>query len=309
MAAFRRAPILAIPPSFAENASRTWGEQGRAWIEQLPDLVETCFQRWDLAAAEADFTLSFNFVMAVQTANGAKAVLKLGVPTTDFLSEMTALRVYACAGMCRVLESDPGLGAMLLERVMPGETLLSVDERTAVKAASAIMRRLQRTLPPGWYLPRLVDHWRTATDGLPAKRRGPSPIPAALVEEAEAIYAEIRDRSEPEIVLHGDLHHWNILSAERDGWLAIDPHGVLGPPECEVGAFMLNPNDGRLVRPDARDLLSARLDTFAAELGYDRESMRRAALAYAVLSATWSAEDGSDRWRPAIELATILRSS
>lgn len=302
-------PQFTISPAFGDNAARTWGDAGREWIARLPDLVDLFSGRWGLRRATADFTLSFNFVLAVSRDDGSPAVLKLGVPTTDFLAELTALEVYDGAGMCRVLASDRDAGAMLLERVMPGDTLLERDERTAVRAAAATMRRLQRPLPAGWRLPRLVDHWRTATDGLPDRRGGPSPIPADLVEEAEAIYGEIRERRSPEIVLHGDLHHWNILSAGREGWLAIDPHGVLGPPECEVGAFMLNPNDGRLDRPDARELLSARLDSFTAELGYDRESMRRAALAYAVLSATWSAEDGTDRWRPAIELATILRNS
>ena len=303
----RRSPTIQIPPSLADNAVRTWGDQGRQWIEQLPALVAACFRRWELAAAPADFTLSFNFVMAVQRSDGTPAVLKLGVPTPDFLSEMAALSVYAGAGMCRVLESDAVLGAMLLERVMPGETLLALDERAAVLAAVSVMRELQRSLPHGVHLRRLVDQWRNASEGLPIKLGRPSPLPPDLVAEADDIYAEIRIRRSPEVVLHGDLHHWNILSSGDHGWLAIDPHGVLGPPECEVGAFMLNPNDGRLVRPDAREILSARLDLFAAELGHDRESMRRVALAYAVLSATWSAEDGSDRWRPAIDLARILQ--
>ena len=299
---------VVVTPSFAAHAARVWGAQGRDWAARIPELVEALSRRWALQPEAADYTLSYNFVVPVAREDGERAVLKLGLPH-ELGREIEALTIFAGRGACRVLESDRERGALLLERVQPGVPLLELGEQPAsVSAAVHVILQLHRVPPAGHGLPRLVDWWRSATDGLESIRGGHSPIPADLVEEADAIYQEIRERQSPEILLHSDLHHWNILSSDRDGWLAIDPHGVTGPPECEIGAFMLNPNNGALVRPDAEVVLRSRLNQFARELQYDRESLRRAALAYAVLSATWSAEDGSDRWRPAIEIARHLRS-
>jgi streptomycin 6-kinase len=70
---------------------------------------------------------------------------------------------------------------------------------------------------------------------------------------------------------------------------------------------MLNPNNGALKRHDVKAVLGRRLDQFSDELGFDRETLRRAAFAYAMLSVTWSTEDGGDRWQPGLELARVLR--
>ena len=105
------------------------------------------------------------------------------------------------------------------------------------------------------------------------------------------------------MLLHGDLHHYNILSAGREPWLAIDPKVVVGEAENEVGAFVRN----RLLpvsRPER--LLARRLDQFADELGFDRERILGWSLAQAVLSAWWSFEDSGHVWDEAITCARLL---
>ncbi len=297
-----------VSDEFADHAAHVWGDEGAAWVRRIPDLVDDLCAEWDMRVTDADFALSFNFVVPVVHNGDEAGVLKLGLPY-ELRREIEALRIFDGRGACRVLASDPLRGAMLLERIEPGVPLVSIGEcPEAVSAAVQVMKRLRRAPPAGHALPRLVDWWQAATDGLEAKRGGPSPLPYDIVVEAASIYAEMRTREADEVVLHGDLHHLNILSSNRQGWLAIDPHGVTGPPECEIGAFMLNPHHGAPVSPDARDLLSKRLDQFARELEYDREALRRAALAYGVLSATWSAEHGGNDWRPAIDIARTLRT-
>ena len=298
-----------VPDWFVENAARTWGEAGRTWAARLPEQVDEFCGRWGLQLDQADFTLSYNYVAAVRRAGGERAVLKLGVPTKDFLGELSALDLYAGEGMCRLLESDARNGAMLLERVEPGVPLLELGETDgSVAAAASVMRRLRRQPSPEHPLPALVDWWVAARDGL-RRRFGTAegPFPPGFVAEADEIYADVFATEVGHVALHGDLHHWNILSSGREGWLAIDPHGVTGPPECEVGAFMMNPNNGALVRPDVRAVLSRRLDQLADELGFEREQLRRVSFAYAVLSSAWSTEDGGERWKPGIDIARALR--
>lgn len=306
-----RTERIYVPEALAETAARTWGEQGRAWAERLPEQAAEFCDEWGLTLEEADYTFSYSFVAAVRRTSGQAAVLKLRVANTDFECELNALATYDGEGMCRLLEQDAARGAMLLDRVEPGVTLLELGETPeAVSAAAAVMRRLRKRPSPEYPLPALIDWWRTARDGLLSRTAGgPGPFPAAFIEETDEIYERLFADRERHVVLHGDLHHWNILSDDREGWLAIDPHGVTGPPECEVGAFMLNPNDGALVRPDLREVLAGRLDQFAEELRFDRETLRQAAFAYGMLSITWSTEDGGDRWKPGLEVARALREA
>ena len=74
----------------------------------------------------------------------------------------------------------------------------------------------------------------------------------------------------PPVVLHGDLHHFNILAAERQPWLAIDPKGVVGEPVYETGALLRNPWPDLLSLPDPGRILARRVDQLAEELGFDR---------------------------------------
>jgi streptomycin 6-kinase len=88
------------------------------------------------------------------------------------------------------------------------------------------------------------------------------------------------------MLIHGDLHHFNILSSER-GWIAIDPKGVIGHPEYEVGPLLINPMpdflNGR--RPKVR--MERRIAILSERLGFSRQSIRDWGVCHAVLSAWW----------------------
>jgi hypothetical protein len=104
------------------------------------------------------------------------------------------------------------------------------------------------------------------------------------------------------LLLHGDLHHTNILTADRAPWLAIDPQGV-------IGALLRNPFPAILSEPDVRSILARRADRLAADLGFDRQRVRGWAFAQAVLSAVWEVEDHGRDVQAWIAVAELLRSS
>jgi streptomycin 6-kinase len=200
-----------------------------------------------------------------------------------------------------MLEADAVLGVMLLERLQPGKTLVELgDDREATGIAIAVMRQLWQPAPERHPFP-TVAKWaagmgrmRVYFDG------GTGPFPRRLVELAESLFAELIPSMEAAVLLHGDLHHGNILSAQRHPWLALDPKGVVGEPAYEVGAFLRNPS------PQPRRIQAWRVDQFSAELGLDRERVIGWGVAQAVLSAWWSIEDHGHGWEPAIETATVL---
>ena len=97
-------------------------------------------------------------------------------------------------------------------------------------------------------------------------------------------------------MLHGDLHHFNLLRSEAHGWLAIDAKGVVGEPAYETGALLRNPKGERLTLP----VLRRRADRLTEALGLDVTRVYGWAYSQAVLSAAWCVEDGED---PAYALA------
>ena len=130
-------------------------------------------------------------------------------------------------------------------------------------------------------------------------------MPARLVEEAEALFDELLATQAEPVLLHGDLHHGNILSARRLPWLAIDAKGVVGEPGYDVGALLHNPAE-LLEAPRPGEVLERRLEVLTEELGLERARVRGWGVAQAVLAAYWGLEDSGEVWEEALIFAELL---
>jgi streptomycin 6-kinase len=298
---------LPIPPAFERHVRHGLGERGAAWLRDLPALVGDLCREWQLTLGQP-FDLSFNFVAPARRADGAEVVFKVGPWGDEVLLEIRALQAYDGRGICRLLEADEARQAMVLERLRPGNMLVEIareDDDRATRIGGELMRRLWRPASelsdPGAFKP-LAEWFTRAFARHRAFYGGPGPFPSAVLERAEALVPELLASAPTEVLLHADFHHYNVLSADRADWLAIDPKGILGDPGYEVGPFLLNPEFG--LTPS--DLLRRRLDILADELPYDRDRLRDWGIAHAVLSACWSAEDHGTGWRSAIQTAENL---
>lgn len=302
--------MLLIPDVFARTIVDLHGEAGEVWLAGLPGLLADCAMRWGLMLAPPFAPLTYNYVAPAVRADGTRVVLKVGFPGRTRTSEIEALRLYQGRGAARLLAADTRRGAMLIERLEPGITLAALvteteDER-ATAAAAEVMRLIRRPAPPGHGFPSVAD-WGA---GFARMRRqfagGSGPLPAALAAEAETLFTDLLASSAAPVLLHGDLHHDNILAAGRRPWLAIDPQGVLGEPAYEVGALLRNPLPQLLALPQPGRILARRVDQLAEALGLDRARVRGWGLAQAVLSAWWSIEDHGEGWEPTIACAELL---
>lgn len=302
--------MLSVPSPFAEQIRNLRGEDGAAWLAALPHTVARLAERWQITLGDP-FDLSFNYVCRSTLPDGAEAVFKIGPWGAESVQEMTALRHFDGRGACRLLAADEALGASLLERVRPGamlRELAATDDDDATRITARLMRRLWRPaseIEDHSRLASLSDWFRRAFARHRASYGGPGPFPAAVLDHAVGIVRELLATPSETVLLHADLHHDNILSAECEPWLAIDPHGAIGPPGFEVGPFLLNPElyGGP---PKSAALLDRRLDILAEELSMDRDTLRRWGACFAVLSACWSAQDGDGGWQNAIAAAEAL---
>jgi len=220
--------------------------------------------------------------------------------------EIAALRIWAGDGAVRVLESDPALGALLLEQLQPGtmlSTVAAADDDAATLIAAAILRRLWRPAPADHDL-RSLESWCAAYDrNRAAILAGVGGFPIALFRHADALRRDLLASTTAQTVLHGDLHHFNILRAQRAPWLAIDPKGLAGDRCFDICQFLRNPYPG----PIAPALNRRRLDILCAELRLDRERVKAWCFVHAVLDACWDYEDGRS-WARTIAYAEETQS-
>ena len=306
---------MALDPAFENRMIEVFGENGRSWLERLPTLLAEYSGRWNLEL-HPPFPLSYNYVARCTREDGTQAVLKAGVQRGPVGHEMAALHHWDGGGAVRVLESDEAAGVFLLEHLKPGVPIIAIDDAEATTVAARLMRQIWRSPPDDYEFPSLSD-WAEAFDLLRQRHGGTTgPLPREKVQRGEAIYRDLL-RSQPDpVVLHGDLHHTNILSAEREPWLIIDPHGVVGDPAFEVGPWLRNPvtdpgeryEERALLRqPNVASILNRRLDIFASELALDRKRLRDWGIAFATLSACWSDESNhTESWQQALRVADII---
>ena len=209
----------------------------------------------------------------IRAAPAGDRILKLGTST-----EAAALRAYAGRGAVQLIDADLESGALLLERLRPGTNLVDVADDAAISIALDVMRQLHAA-PVSSELPSLAE-WTSGIEAAQAAGFAP-----ALIDRAVHLRAELLASAPMAVLLHGDLHHENILAAERAPYLAIDPKGVAGDAAYEPSVFLYNPMDRAL---DARTI-ARRVDRFAEV--FERARLLGWAFVQAVLSSWWMVED------------------
>ena len=310
-------PAVDLKSAFRDRMLRVFGEAGREWLERLPSIIDEYAQRWELRI-EPPLALSYNYVAPATRADGTPAIFKCGVvaENSSIRHEIAALQHWNGDGAALVLAADVDAGVYLLERLIPGQEIVELDDAVSTRIAAGLMRRLSKAPPQEHAFPTLAD-WGEAFGELRERHDGGTgPLPADLVARGEALYMELVASQADPILLHGDLHHFNILSAQREPWLIIDPHGVIGEPAFEVGPWLRNtvgdPNGPHrhlylLNQPNARAVLDRRLNDFAELLGIERGRLRDWGIAFCTLSACWSNESNHrDGWEQALAVAEML---
>jgi streptomycin 6-kinase len=294
------AHVRTTPEMFRRTIVDLFGAKGVAWLERLPSLLTECARRWSLTIQPPYPNLSYNYVTPAVRADGTSVVLKLGVPHSELSGEIDALRWFDGHGMAQLLDADKTWGVLLLERLTPGVPLSSLaDDEEATRIAACVMQPLWKPLPAQHTFDS-VARWARGLTRLRAHfGGGTGPFLATLVEKAETLFRDLLASAATPVLLHGDLHHDNILSAAQGAWRAIDPKGIAGEPAYEVGALLRNPIPRVVTMPNLRRVMARRVDVLAECLNLDRQRIIAWGVAQAVLSAWWDAEDHghvSDEW-------------
>lgn len=296
-----------LPEDFKTRIHGSFGRDGQRWLNQLPDLLKYFQDAWSLTFHASPFPPSYHYVIPCQTQHGRDAVLKVGVPNPELSTEIKALRHFEGKGAVRLLEADQKRGGLLLERITPGTALLDVKDNTyAAQAAANVAKKLWRPPPHNHHFP-TVEDWGQGFQRLQKEfQGGTGPFPKMLIEKAEALFKDLLSSISDPVLLHGDLHHRNILKAQRDPWLAIDPKGLIGEPAYEIGAYLRNPFPEILQDADIQKMTAERIEIFADILSLDPSRIIGWGFSQAVLAAWWSYEERSQTWKKWISIAERL---
>ena len=251
------------------------------------DRLRARAQQWKVTIEETWETSGS--VLSFGVCRGSRVVLKITKQQGDEWHAGEVLRAFDGHGTVKVYESDSG--AVLLERLDPGEQLVQLVRRGEDSQATEILAQIMQQMA-GHTAP---DHCPTILDWARGFDRyldtGNQQIPQDLVNEARDLYQTLAASQRGPMLLHGDLQHYNVLFDSNRGWVAIDPKGVVGEREYEVGAMLRNPVE----QPDlftSPATIERRLDRLANNLNLDYERALSWAFAEAVLSAIWDVEDG-----------------
>ncbi len=296
--------ILNLPERFAQNTLDLCGEKGESWLNELPKIIDELAANWSLKVEKPFPNLSYNFVAPCVCADG-DAVLKIVLPLNnpEIFNEASFLQMADGNGAVRLLKTDETHRAILLERLTPGANLKEVchnDDAKAVEIAIQILHRLLRETPENSVFRRLEEWFNNFFE-----KAGKTVFPREFTSKAREFFERLNSASTPKFLIHGDLHHENILSAQREPFLAIDPKGIVGTIGYEISVFLNNHALWLASDPNCREKLNKSVHKFSKAFEIEPENLCRWAFAQMVLSEWWTFEDNGKDWEIAIRRAEI----
>ncbi|MFD4224187.1 aminoglycoside phosphotransferase family protein [Streptomyces griseus] len=285
-----------------------FGEEGRAWIAELPSLATDMLDHWQLRRDGAVRSGQASLVLPVLRHDGTHAVLRLQMPREETAAALIGLRTWSGDGTVRLLDHDPASGSMLLERLDGARTLASVDDDDMAMGILAGLHARLVALP--------------APQGL----RGLGDVAAEMLEQAPQAVAQLTDPADRRLLrgwasavgeladgpgdrlLHWDLHYDNVLAAQREPWLAIDPEPLAGDPGFDLWPALDSRWDDVVVAPgEPLRVVRRRFDLLTEALGLDRARAAGRTLGRLLQNALWDIEDGETRLAPsAVVMAEAL---
>ncbi len=238
------------------------------WLERVPDLVNDCVEEWGLRLGEPYEAGAARYTVRADLPDGTPAVLKLIHPHREAEHEADALALWAGDGAVRLLARDDERWAMLIECCEPGRHLAEIEADAALDVLVGLLPRLWKTADDpfrplaeeaAWWVAYLPGEWERV--GRPFER--------SLLDVVGDALQELLATQGEQVLLHQDLHGDNVLAAQRQPWLAIDPKPLVGEREFSVAPIVRSFELG-----DTRRDVLHRLDRLTSELGLDRERAR-----------------------------------
>lgn len=275
-----------LNPTFISNIRDLYEETGESWLNDLPSLLTQLGSKWNLRFLDVMPDLTYNFVGLVEMIKtGETAILKMGPKSKNIETEVRWLGCFD-EGVPKIYWHDEH-DAFLMERLEPGQSLKALvkagDDDMATRIICQTIRELQSHQQKQAEFTQLSE----LAGSLSALK---NQLDNKALSKAEPLFRELTADRSQDVILHGDLHHDNILSS-GSSWKVIDPHGYIGDPVFEVGSMIYNPGDCFPHDRPIADVIERRLHILAEELPFDPQRIKAWAFCKTALSIAWTLED------------------
>ncbi|HBL7238694.1 TPA: phosphotransferase [Serratia liquefaciens] len=239
-------------------------------------------QRWQLQPDGQAFETHSSLLMPVRY-QGAAAMLKIAREQEEKFGGLL-MCWWQGEGAARVLAwHEDGI---LLERAQGSRSLPQMvrdgDDRQATEILCLVVARLHA--PRAEPLPELIPLHQWFNSLWPAAQAH-----GGMLRLSARVAAELLTSPREQTVLHGDIHHDNVLDFGERGWLVIDPKRLYGERAFDYANIFCNPNYGIATDPD---IFQRRVVQICQLAGLERQRLLQWILAWAGLSAAWFMEDG-----------------
>jgi len=269
-----------------QNIIKIYGAKGRQWLDSLPEIIAKIAGEHNLSGLTPVNNMTFNYV-ASGYQNDNPIILKIGMNSKALTKEASCLKAFALASVAEVIADDTNM--IIMQRAVPGSTLKAHfpdNDIDATKILCASIKELHKaSIPENHNFFSLSELFKTLDQKLD--------IPDEILNKAKHLREDLLKSTTKEVLLHGDLHHDNILK-NGDNWLVIDPKGFIGDPAFEPAAYLCNPIPELLQENQPREIIENRINICSAELGIDSRRVADWLYAKSVLCWAWSLEDNLD---------------
>jgi streptomycin 6-kinase len=290
--------------TFYENISNLYGVRGQAWLTNLPFIIKSLSDAWCLTNIDPVNNMTFHYVATATLDAKQDVVLKIGFDEMVIQNEKKALEYFDGMGSIQLLAYHPEHKALLLQQAVPGTTLKSLYPKQidmVMDIYVKTMHKLHENKLPHTHTFEHIENWLTSIDKVSSDL-----LPNNLLHKARSLKNSLLKSIDNPVVLHGDLHHDNILQ-HGNSWLAIDPKGIVGDVGFEIAAFdFIHPSE--LSAPNINDLFAYRIHTIARKSGLSAQLITNWVFVRLILTAVWLIEDNLNPSK-AIDLATLLLNS
>lgn len=286
------------------NVTAILKEQAEAWFVQLPKHIEACINRWQLKDLHVMPNLTYNFVARAKSAFfGKSVVLKICLSDGAYAREERALRYFAGTGCVKLFATEPSMYVMLLEDIQPGTTLKTLwpnhDLQAIYITAGLIKQMHTKTVSLETQFRTVEQRLTTLNDDSDAR------MPQFLLEKGKDLAHKLLSSQGDLYILHGDLHHENILLGQNNSWIAIDPQGIIGELAYEVSSFMCDPFPALSKHSDAKNIISRRINLFAELLNLNRQRIADWSYVQTILAIRSSLKNNLPEWKDWIKCAEL----
>lgn len=264
----------------------------------MKDKIRVAMKKWKLNHFNVIYEHSTKGVFSAESGSFGPVILKIDQHKSQLESEYKMLERLSGHHSCKVYAFDEGAGLLLEERIIPGTVLrgeISLEKR--IQIFLKVFREIHIAADSGeTYL-----NWLERIHEYCTRHQ----VAEEMASRAHLFCMEMFRKYPDRVLLHGDLHHDNILMRTDGSYAMIDPKGIVGPAIMELPRFILNEQDTNHTGT-SRQHIEEVIRMLCKQSGYPEEDIRKLFYMETVLANVWCVEDGEEMNRQELELADFL---